>query len=197
MFHLSSECELYLRFARAIGLLPPTDRFTRAMTEDSALDSSRNGLFSVACFRELAGAYPARITVVGHDFKRRRFEQLHRRALRWPKLHFTYVGIPLGTEADERQAVSGETNAFTPYSTDLYGCHAPTQRPTGTTLVRQKCASCWSGVRGMPRESSWCASMGEGLDILSYGRPFPKWHATNAHRLRIRWDIVIGPPSRS
>ena len=110
--------------------------------------------FPVARFREVTGVYPARITVIGHDFKRRRFEQLHRRALRWSKLRFTYVGIPLGTVADEREAAFGEVgisfprssfpllcnlncfshllptilqraNAFTPYSSDLYGCHVP------------------------------------------------------------------------
>ena len=97
-----------------MDLLPPADKFTRATTEDASLDSFQNVLFSVARFRELTGVYPARITVVGHDFKRRRFEQLHRRALRWPKLHFMYVGIPLGTEADAREAASGEVNIFFP-----------------------------------------------------------------------------------
>ncbi|KAH8994680.1 hypothetical protein EDB86DRAFT_2804991, partial [Lactarius hatsudake] len=96
--------------------------FAQATTEDSVLDSFHNVLFSAACFREDTGAYSARITVVGHHFKRRRFGQLYRRALRWPELQFTYVGIPLGTEADERQAASGEVE---PYSTDLYGCHVP------------------------------------------------------------------------
>jgi len=86
--------------------------FTRAMTEDAALDSFQNVLFSIARFRELTGAYPARITVVGHNFKRRRFEQLHRRALRWPKVHFTYEGIPLASEADEKEATSGEVRLF-------------------------------------------------------------------------------------
>ncbi|KAH8994687.1 hypothetical protein EDB86DRAFT_3078049 [Lactarius hatsudake] len=52
----------YLRFARATGLLPPADRFTRAATEDAALDSFQNVLFSVARFRESTGAYPTRIT---------------------------------------------------------------------------------------------------------------------------------------
>ncbi|KAH8994673.1 hypothetical protein EDB86DRAFT_3167331 [Lactarius hatsudake] len=108
----TSECGLYLRFARAIGLLPPTDRFMRATTEGSALDSFQNMLFSVARFRELTGAYPARITVVGHDFKRRRFGQPHPRALRWPKHHFIHLGIPLGAEADERQEASGEVVIF-------------------------------------------------------------------------------------
>ncbi|KAH9014918.1 hypothetical protein EDB85DRAFT_2157099 [Lactarius pseudohatsudake] len=33
----TSEGEAYLRFARAMGLLPPADRFTRAATEDASL----------------------------------------------------------------------------------------------------------------------------------------------------------------
>lgn len=91
-----------------MGLLPPAGAFARATTEDAALDSFQNVLFSIARFRELTGTYPTRITIVGHNFKRRRFEQLHRHALRWPKLHFTYEGVPLGSEADEREAASGE-----------------------------------------------------------------------------------------
>jgi hypothetical protein len=123
-------------------------------TEDAALDSFQNVLFSIARFRELTGAYPSRITVVGHNFKRRRFEQLHRRALRWPELRFAYEGLPLRNEADEREAATGEVRSFisshppppwdvfrdsrfdfspfrqlakayTPYTGDLYGCHAP------------------------------------------------------------------------
>ena len=45
---------------------------------------------------------------MGHDFKHRRFEQLHRLALRRPKLDFTYEGVPLRSEADEREAAAGE-----------------------------------------------------------------------------------------
>jgi len=107
-FSATSEGESYLRFARAAGLLPSADMFTRVTIEDAALDSFQNVLFSIARFRELTGAYPMRITVVGHDFKRRRFEGLHRLALRWPKHRFTYAGVPLGSEADEREAAAGE-----------------------------------------------------------------------------------------
>ena len=62
----------------------------------------------------LARDLQASSVVVGHDFKRRRFEQLHRHALRRSKLHLTYVCIPLGTEVDEREAVSGEVYIFVP-----------------------------------------------------------------------------------
>jgi hypothetical protein len=53
-----------------------------------------------------------RITVVGHNFKRRRFEDLHRLAIRWPKLRFTYEGVPLGSEVDEREAAAGEVSFY-------------------------------------------------------------------------------------
>ena len=85
-----------MRCARATGLLPFADMFPRVTTEateDPALDSFQDVLFFIARFRELTGAYPTRIAVVGHDFKRRRFERLHRLALRWPKFRFTYIGI--------------------------------------------------------------------------------------------------------
>lgn len=101
-----------MRLARATGLLPSADLFTRVTIEDAALDSFQNLLFSIARFRELTGAYPTRITVVGHAFKRRRFEELHRLAMRWPKLRFTYEGVLLGTEADEREAAAGEVRFF-------------------------------------------------------------------------------------
>jgi len=80
-------------------------------TEDAALDSFQNLLFSIARFREITGEYPTRITVVGHSFKRHRFERLHRHALRWPKLRFKYEGVPLGNEADEYEAASGEVRS--------------------------------------------------------------------------------------
>lgn len=107
----TSEGESYLRFARTTGLLPPASAFSRATTEDAALDSYQNVLFSIARFRELTGVYPSRITVVGHNFKRRRFEQLHRVALRWPEVRFAYEGVPLRNEADEREAATGEVRS--------------------------------------------------------------------------------------
>ena len=182
-FSATSEGESYLRFARATGLLPSADLFTRVTIEDAALDSFQNVLFSIARFRELTGAYPTRITVVGHNFKRRRFEDLHRLAIRWPKIRFTYEGVPLGSEADEREAAAGEVR----FSMASYSCLItqlsiswPTHflRSLGTCMavthpsppnvrdgtstcevmaimsVPQNCASCWSGVQEMAHRFS-------------------------------------------
>lgn len=89
-----------MRLALAGGLIPslpsPGSRsrsVLRATTEDYALDSFQNLLYSIARFHEYTGRYPSRITVVGYEFKRRRFTELHRAALRWPRERFDYIGI--------------------------------------------------------------------------------------------------------
>src|SRR6267142_1650087 len=108
----TSEGESYLRLARTTGLLPPADQFMRVTTEDATLDSFQNILFSIARFREFTGAYPTRNTVVGHNFKHRRFEQLPRRATRCPELRFAYEGLLLRNEEDEHEAAAGEVRSF-------------------------------------------------------------------------------------
>ncbi|KAH9985830.1 hypothetical protein BJV74DRAFT_846469 [Russula compacta] len=163
-FSATSEGESYLRFARATGLLPSADMFTRVTTEDAALDSFQNVLFSIARFRELTGTYPTRITIVGHNFKRRRFEQLHRLALRWPKLRFTYEGVPLGNEADEREAAAGElANAFTPFSGDLYGCHAPLVQKRAGRNFHMRTHGYHVGAPEMRNLLEWCPKDGKEI----------------------------------
>jgi hypothetical protein len=44
----------------------------RTAAETFARDSFENLLFSIARFREITGAYPKQITVVGYDFKKQR-----------------------------------------------------------------------------------------------------------------------------
>ncbi|KAI0295861.1 hypothetical protein B0F90DRAFT_1637318 [Multifurca ochricompacta] len=169
----TSEAESYLRFARVTGLIPPSDSFTRVTTEDAALDSFQNVLFSIARFREITGAYPHRITVVGHDFKRRRFEQLHRLALRWPNLHFTYDGIPLHNEADEREGTAGElANAFNPYSTDLYGCHAPLVQKRAGRNFHARTHGYHVGAPELRELLEWCPR--DGTQIFSGALPWAK-----------------------
>lgn len=144
----TTEAESYMRLATAAGLLPGTpsrDRnsILRATTEDFALDSYQNLLFSIARFHEYTGHYPKFITVVGYEMKRRRFTDLHRAALHWPASRFNYIGIDAqGEEAVKAQ--EGEVrfvtrslllqsltcyflrqrlNGYLPYSVDTYGCH--------------------------------------------------------------------------
>lgn len=83
--------------------------FHRATTETFALDSYQNVLFSIARFHEVTGKYPSQITVVGYEMKRRRFEELHRAAIRFPAALFKYIGLePPATDDEAITAREGE-----------------------------------------------------------------------------------------
>lgn len=93
----TTEAESYLRLAQASGLIPIENAksfvHARSTTENYAMDSYQNLLFSVARFREFTGHFPTKITVIGYEFKRARFTELHRKAMRWPQTRFTYIGV--------------------------------------------------------------------------------------------------------
>lgn len=120
----TTEAESYMRLALTLGSIPRDNPpWERATTENYALDSYQNLLFSIARFREYTGHYPSLITVIGYDMKKARFTDLHRVALRWPNHRFEYFGYdPEGEE--KKVAEEGEKqNGYIPYSKDMYGCH--------------------------------------------------------------------------
>ncbi|KAG2015844.1 hypothetical protein CC2G_009075 [Coprinopsis cinerea AmutBmut pab1-1] len=124
----TTEAESYLRLAISAKLLdePDLDPVSeRVTTENHALDSYQNLVFSIARFHEFTGVYPEHITVVGYDFKRARFTDLHRKALRWPVHRFGYIGVDPDDDQHNAIAREGELkNGYQPYSVDLYGCHS-------------------------------------------------------------------------
>lgn len=71
----------------------------------------------------MTGDYPTKITVVGYDFKKQRFEDLHRESLRFSSDAFRYVGLHAGGHFDQAAAEAGEqTSAVVFYRSDPYGC---------------------------------------------------------------------------
>ncbi|KAJ3988843.1 hypothetical protein F5890DRAFT_1402318 [Lentinula detonsa] len=116
----TTEAESYLRLAMQANLLPRD--FIRATTENFALDSHQNLLFSIARFHEYTGAYPTKITVVGYEMKRKRFTDLHRVAVRWSKHQFEYIGIDSDDESTVAQ--EGELRTYSETSQDMYHCHS-------------------------------------------------------------------------
>lgn len=108
------------------------------------MDSYQNLLFSIARFHEFTGHFPTKITVIGYEFKRRRFTELHRKAIAWPQNKFNYVGVDPNHDGSGTNAIAGEVrlffkssiqissvnlfsqrqNGYLPYSVDLYGCHS-------------------------------------------------------------------------
>jgi hypothetical protein len=93
----------------------------RAITEEHARDSFENLLFSICRFRELTGKYPQNITVVGYDFKKERFVNLHRAAIRFPVTRFFYSGSP-ATLTSRESALKGESVVRVQFQADPYGC---------------------------------------------------------------------------
>lgn len=106
-----TEAQSYLRLALLSDRSSSSkDISTRLTTEDHALDSFQNLLYSIARFKEYTGHYPERISVVGYEFKRRRFEALHRAAIRWSESKFDYYGIDPDDVEHVRIATEGEVS---------------------------------------------------------------------------------------
>ncbi|CAN3366834.1 hypothetical protein DICA3_F05380 [Diutina catenulata] len=100
----------------------------RVTTEEYARDSLENVLFSVCRFYEVFSRYPKRITVVGFEFKRQRFLDLHLgQALGWDLSRVHYLGNSPTPPEDVRDeyfadlAVSEAKHAVEPFCNDWYG----------------------------------------------------------------------------
>ncbi|KAJ0615243.1 hypothetical protein HanIR_Chr02g0071881 [Helianthus annuus] len=117
-----SEAQSYWMVAESKGWFGYQEKVRwKALTEEHARDSFENLLFSVCRFRELTGSYPQNITVVGYDFKKERFVNLHRSAIRFPELRFFYLGTPAATSSREA-ASKGEALVRTQFEHDPYAC---------------------------------------------------------------------------
>jgi hypothetical protein len=101
----------YWMYAQTHGYILPVDE-ERVQLEEYALDSFENVLFSLCRFQELTGRYPRNVTVVSYNFKRARFLQLHRAALKFPEESFRFIGLdPPFTFVEVRPPLPGLGNA--------------------------------------------------------------------------------------
>jgi len=115
-----SEASSYWQVARAFDWFgADVGVESRVFTEEHARDSFENLLFSMCRFYELTGAFPKKITVVGFQSKRARFEDLHLSALGYPSANFTYIGTPA---LNEKEMASGEVKVRESFNRDPYGC---------------------------------------------------------------------------
>ena len=117
----------YWEVARANSWFGKVDTVaTRAFTEDFARDSLENVMFSITRFHELTGKVPRKLTVVGYEFKRERFVDLHRAALRFPRDRFVYVGT--GAAGTEERSSASEVDVRAQFRADPYGCSGELRR---------------------------------------------------------------------
>ncbi|PWN50688.1 hypothetical protein IE53DRAFT_82682 [Violaceomyces palustris] len=143
----------------------------RMTTENFALDSFENLLFSIARFREYTGFYPERITVVGYAFKKARFEELHAKAIRWPtrtyiaggQRAFSYVGIDDEGE-DNSLAYQGERlKGYSLFEKDMYGCHGKLKDKRIERNPTRRFHPYFSSAPELADLLNWCPPKDSGL----------------------------------
>eukprot|EP00917_Polyrhabdina_sp_WS-2016_P025062 GHVP01054021.1.p1 GENE.GHVP01054021.1~~GHVP01054021.1.p1 ORF type:complete len:344 (+),score=52.99 GHVP01054021.1:13-1044(+) len=120
-----SEAQSYWYLANSFNWFGLREDVTsRTTTEDHSTDSYQNLLFSICRFKEATGSYPEKITVVGHDFKERRYVDLHRNALGFPEDSFKYIGLKTdgGPSMDSRYRLF-EKRTYKEFEEDPYGCN--------------------------------------------------------------------------
>ncbi|RGB34823.1 hypothetical protein C1646_668163 [Rhizophagus diaphanus] len=124
-----SEAQSYYILAQSLNLNLSstinsiTSLNTRIITEEYARDSYENLLFSICRFNEYTNSYPRNITVIGFQFKKKRFSELHRFALKFPLDRFNYIGIDPDNTSPLGRFVGESVNSLGPFKQDLYGCH--------------------------------------------------------------------------
>lgn len=144
-------------------------------TEEVAVDSYQNLLFSLLRFYLTIQRWPNHISLVSHDFKKRRFIELHCPAIRWPIDKFTFVGIDPSHDVVSREHLDlGEYNrGYGSFEKDSYGAH--------TYLRDKREARGWTTEQlqkvyqsGIPKTVKWLL-LWEGGDAWTevFHRPLP------------------------
>ncbi|KAL8797450.1 MAG: hypothetical protein Q9195_000266 [Heterodermia aff. obscurata] len=131
----------------------------RIGTEDCAVDSYQNLLFSILRFHVMTRRFPARIVIISHDFKKHRFLELHAPAIRWPARTLTFIGVDPPEHVVKREALEAGESArgYKAFQGDPYG--------TGTLLQAKRQGRGWKNEY----QSFWNASTGDGVtDLLSW-----------------------------
>ena len=121
-----SEASSYWQVSRAFDWFGASaDVEYRSFTEEHARDSFENVLFSMCRFFELTRKFPTKITVVGLQVKRERFEKFHLKALGYPMSNFTYIGTK---GMNDSELEEGEVKLRAAYARDPYGCRGELAR---------------------------------------------------------------------
>ncbi|KAF8995472.1 hypothetical protein BDQ17DRAFT_1365658 [Cyathus striatus] len=176
----TTEAESYLRLALSAHVFGISEQsFIRATTENYALDSYQNLLFSILRFREFTRHYPNKITVVGYEFKRARFTDLHRSAIQWPDDRFHYIGVN-PSDVDNRNAEEGERqNGYLPYSVDLYGCHTVLLAKRRNRNPYSRFHSYYISSPELASLMDWCPDDNEGSQSSLFTGTLP-WNSINS-----------------
>ena len=119
----------------------------RIALEEYATDSFQNIQLSLLLFMNILGRPPSQLTIISHEFKRKRFLSLHCHALRWPADRVGFCGIdpPMSPERHVQIEVGNRK-----------ACEAWTRHPFGTghDLSQKRAARGWLQHRTDTEEGS-------------------------------------------
>ncbi|XDG03886.1 hypothetical protein ABKA04_003501 [Annulohypoxylon sp. FPYF3050] len=121
-----SEARSYANLASAntyFGILSETEAAGRISSEERALDSYYNVLFSLTKFWEDYGKWPEKLTLVSHTFKRERLVDCHCGAIGFPLNRVDFVGVdpPGMIDGSNQAAIKGIVEAITQWKEDPHG----------------------------------------------------------------------------
>lgn len=123
----------------------------RIFTEEVAVDSYQNLLFPLLEYNSMLNRWPKHITLISHDFKRRRFEELHCPAIRWPLENLTYVGIDPPDDVVPRDELDLDefNKGYEAFRKDPYGVRdylKDKREDRGGTIGAQLLKVCHEGI---------------------------------------------------
>ncbi|KAH9906976.1 FolC bifunctional protein [Xylariomycetidae sp. FL2044] len=121
-----TEAESYSNLAAAnsyFSILSESEASRRISHENRALDSYSNVLFSLIQFWYDQGAWPRRLTIVSHAFKRERLVDCHCGAIGFPLEQVDFIGVdpPGMIDGSNETAVKGVVEAVTQWKEDPHG----------------------------------------------------------------------------
>lgn len=132
------EARSYFKLGCAIMPTTMKELEQRVHLEEFARDSFENVLFLFCRFYELYGHYPLSVTIVGFEFKRKRFIEQHMElALKYPSSRTAYIGNSPNPQtlsvADRAQYFidlerSEKKHACDPFTEDWYGMRDPLRK---------------------------------------------------------------------
>ncbi|SCV05799.1 LANO_0H15434g1_1 [Lachancea nothofagi CBS 11611] len=103
-------------------------------TEEFALDSLENLLYSIVNFQAATSNCPSKVTIAGFGFKKKRFQDYHTIAIDYPASQLNYLSYepqPIYTDVEQLEAynrdldIQESRNALDLYKVDWYGSKDP------------------------------------------------------------------------
>ncbi|RAQ44960.1 DUF218 domain protein [Aspergillus flavus] len=150
-----TEGESYLALAQENNYFSYTVPPAQIIPETHATDSYQNVLFSLLRFKLYTGVYPSRVTVVTHEFKRRRFMEYH-----FPAIGL--VPVVRGSGDEGRAAVIGinPPEEVTPEASLIEG-----EEKRGIGLWMRDRYGVLSELKEKRVKRGWVEGMEEGLFV--------------------------------